>query len=48
LIGIGPSRGIGLIFVIAGVGTMALAVVGWSRPRVRNIEVELPDVAGHD
>jgi len=48
VIGVGPGRGIGLLYVIAGIGTMALAVLGWSRERLRNIETDLPDVAGRD
>lgn len=48
LIGVGPGRGIGLLYVVAGLGTMVLAVVGWSRRHIRNIETELPDLAGRD
>lgn len=43
IIGTGPGRGIGLLYVVAGVGTMAIALVGWLLPRVRNLESELPD-----
>ena len=43
LLGTGPGRGIGLLFVLAGLGTMALAVAGWLLPRVRNLEAEIPD-----
>ena len=48
LIGSGPGRGIGLIYVVAGIATVAIALVGWSLPRIRNIETELPDLAGRE
>lgn len=46
LIGTGPGRGIGFMWVLAGIATIGLAIAGWMAPRVRNIESELPDVAG--
>ncbi len=48
LIGTGDGRGIGFIYVVGGLAIVALAVVGWLLPRVRNIETELPDLAGRD
>ncbi len=48
LIGTGTGRGIGLIHILAGAGTVLLAIAGWMSPRVRNIETELPDLAGRD
>jgi hypothetical protein len=48
VIGVGPGRGIALLYVVAGIGTMMLAMVGWSRAHIRNIETDLPDVAGRD
>lgn len=48
LIGVGAGRGIGFLYVLAGVFTALLAVVGWLLPHVRNIETELPDLAGRD
>lgn len=48
LIGSGPGRGIGLIYVVAGAATVAIALIGWSLPRIRNIETELPDLAGRE
>jgi MFS family permease len=48
VIGTGPGRGIGLIFVLGGLGTIGLAVAGWSSPGIRNIETELPDLAGRE
>ena len=46
VIGVGAGRGIGLIHIIAGLGIVGLALLGWGMPRVRNIETELPDLAG--
>ena len=48
VIGTGPGRGIGFLYVLAGIGIMAIAVIGWSLPRLRNIESELSDVAGRE
>jgi len=48
VIGVGEGRGIGLLYIVAGLATIALAVVGWSIGHIRNIETELPDVAGRD
>lgn len=46
IIGTGAGRGIGFIYVLAGVAIMLLAITGWLLPHVRNIETELPDLAG--
>ncbi|MDJ0952887.1 MAG: MFS transporter [Acidimicrobiia bacterium] len=46
LIGTGTGRGIGFLYVLAGLAITALAVIGWLLPHVRNIERELPDLAG--
>lgn len=43
VVGTGPGRGIGFMFVVSGALTVAVALVGYSLPRVRNIETELPD-----
>ena len=48
LIGTGPGRGVGFLYVVAGLATMRRAAVGWLMPRVRLLEQELPDVAGHE
>jgi MFS family permease len=44
VIGTGPGRGAGLMIVLSGLGVMAMAVVGWLNPRVRELEEQLPDV----
>jgi len=44
-IGVGPGRGIGLLFLVMGVAVLA-TVAGFSRqPRLRCLEQELPDAA---
>jgi MFS family permease len=45
VIGVGPSRGIGLMFVILGLLNMLVPLVGYLNPHVRNVEDELPDAA---
>lgn len=42
--GVGPGRGIGLLFVLLGLVPIVAAVWGYLAPRVRLIEDELPDV----
>lgn len=44
IIGTGPGRGIGLLFIVFGFLTLLVALVGYSYPRLRNVERELPDV----
>jgi predicted MFS family arabinose efflux permease len=48
VIGTGPGRGIGALYVLAGLCITLLAVIGWLLRDVRNIESELPDLAGRD
>jgi MFS transporter, DHA3 family, macrolide efflux protein len=43
LIGLGPGRGIGLMFVIIGLLYMLLAGLILLHPRIRRLEAELPD-----
>jgi len=47
LIGVGPGRGIGLLFVLLGVIRLGFAMSGVFYPRVWNVEDEIPD-AIHD
>ena len=44
LIGTGPGRGIGLMFVLVGLFVMAVVVAAWNHPRIRNLETEVPDL----
>lgn len=43
LIGVGPGRGIGLMFMVIGALTMIVTVVAYLYPRLRLMEDELPD-----
>lgn len=43
LLGLGPGRGIGLIFILTGGLMLLAAAIGYGSPRVRNVERELPD-----
>jgi MFS family permease len=42
--GIGPGRGIGMMFIIAGLLTILVPIGAYLYPRVRLVELELPDV----
>jgi penicillin amidase len=44
VIGVGPGRGIGLTFVVAGMLAMLVTAVAYLYPRLRLVEDELPDV----
>jgi len=44
LIGVGPGRGIGLMFVLSGALLMMATALAYAHPRIRHIEDELPDV----
>ena len=43
LIGFGPGRGIGLMFVLMGLAKIMVSILGFLNPRVRYIEDEIPD-----
>ncbi|MFH1104667.1 MAG: MFS transporter [Actinomycetota bacterium] len=43
VIGTGPGRGVAFMFVLSGVLTGAIALLGYALPRLRNVETELPD-----
>jgi DHA3 family macrolide efflux protein-like MFS transporter len=43
LIGVGPGRGIGLMYVLSGMFYMLVTAVLLIQPRIRSLEVELPD-----
>ena len=45
IIGSGPGRGIGLMYVLAGLFTMVIVAVAWNLPSIRNLETEVPDLA---
>jgi MFS family permease len=44
LLGTGPGRGIGLLFIVMGVFKMVVAAAGYAHPRVRLVEDELLEV----
>ena len=48
LIGTGPGRGIGFLFVVLGVLSMGLALALRMSPSVWNVETELPDAFGDE
>jgi hypothetical protein len=43
IIGVGPGRGIGLLFIVMGMLTVLVTIAGYLHPRVRLVEQELPD-----
>ncbi len=43
LLGVGPGRGIGLLFMVMGFAVLLGAAVFFSLPRLRHLEKELPD-----
>lgn len=43
VIGVGPGRGIGLLLIVLGVGTILTTFKAYFHPRLFNIEVEVPD-----
>jgi MFS family permease len=45
LIGVGPGRGMGLMFVLMGFLSILTALSAFAFPRIRRIDVELPDTA---
>lgn len=44
VLGSGIGRGIGLMFVIMGFVKVAISILGYLNPRIRNVEDALPDV----
>jgi len=46
VIGTGAGRGIALMFVVMGLGTIVAAVAAATYPPIRNLESDLPDMVG--
>lgn len=44
ILGVGTGRGIGLMFVAAGLILLAVTALAWGNHHIRNVETELPDV----
>lgn len=47
IIGVGPGRGIGLLFIIMGMLLIVAIVTSYLSPRLRLVESELPNVISH-
>ncbi|HWN40789.1 MAG TPA: MFS transporter [Thermoanaerobaculia bacterium] len=43
VIGVGPGRGIALIFMVLGILILGVLAIGYRNPRLRNLEEEIPD-----
>ena len=43
IIGVGPGRGIGLLFIVMGFIKVTISLTGYLYPRIRLVEDELPD-----
>lgn len=43
VLGVGPGRGIALIFILTGVFNIVALILGYLHPRIRLVEDELPD-----
>jgi MFS family permease len=43
MLGTGPGRGIGLIYVLSGLLVILISAVAYLNPRIRRLEVEVPD-----
>lgn len=41
--GVGPGRGIGLMFTLSGLLIVVISVLAYANPRIRKLEQELPD-----
>ena len=48
VIGTGMGRGVAFMFIVTGLMTAVIGVIGYLLPRVRNIETELPDYVDED
>jgi DHA3 family macrolide efflux protein-like MFS transporter len=46
VIGVGEGRGIGLLFIVMGILLTLTMAVAYAIPRIRDVEIELPDAVG--
>lgn len=46
IIGVGPGRGIGLLFILVGVLILLTVCLAFLNPRLRRVETEVPDAVG--
>jgi MFS family permease len=47
VMGVGPGRGVGLMFVVIGLLSILVTALAYLNPRVRNVEDDLPDAIQH-
>ena len=43
-VGVGPGRGIGLVYILTGLFNIVAVIAAYLHPRIRRVEDELPDV----
>ena len=48
IIGTGPGRGIGLLYIVLGILSLLVTIAAYLYPRIRLLEDELPDAVGDD
>lgn len=48
IVGTGPGRGIGLLFIVIGILVVLITMASYLYPRLRFVEDELPDTIGDD
>jgi len=44
IIGVGPGRGIGLLYIVLGIISLVVTTIAYLYPRLREVEAELPDI----
>lgn len=48
IVGVGPERGVGLLFIVLGALIVLVTAVSYLNPRLRHVEEELPDADSAD
>jgi MFS transporter, DHA3 family, macrolide efflux protein len=48
ILGVGPSRGTGLLIMLIGLATILVTAIGYLHPRIRQVEDELEDVVDEE
>jgi len=43
VVGTGPGRGIGLMYILSALLLIAVSALAWTNPRIRMVEEDLPD-----
>jgi hypothetical protein len=43
ILGTGPGRGVGVMFIISGITGILASLLAFMNPRIRNVEIEIPD-----